>query len=394
MREVVIASAVRTPIGKFGKTLKGIPAPRLGALVVKEAIKRAGIKFGDINEVIMGNVVSAGLGQNPARQAAVYGGVPYEIGSVTINKVCGSGLKAVMLAAQAIKAEDSEVVVAGGMENMSAAPYFNEHIRWGLKYGDSKVQDAMINDGLWDAYNDFHMGMTGEIIAEKYGISREEADKFALWSYEKASKAIRDGSFKAEIIPVEVSTETGLKGFFETDECVRMDTTLEKLNRLRPVFKPNGILTAGNSSQLSDGAAALVVMSMEKARSIGVEPIARIVSYGTGGTRPDLVMEAPIPTCRALMKKSGLSMSDLDLIEHNEAYASASLAVMKMLDIPAGKFNVNGGAIALGHPLGCSGARVLTTLLYALKARKLHRGLATLCLGGGNAVAMIVEVFD
>jgi acetyl-CoA C-acetyltransferase len=391
LRNVVIASAVRTPIGKFGKSLRDIPAPRLGALVVREAVKRAGINVQQVNEVIMGNVISAGLGQNPARQSAIYGGIPYEVGSFTFNKVCGSGMKAVMLAAQAIKAEDADVVVAGGMENMSAAPYLNEHLRWGLKYGDSKVVDAMINDGLWDVYNDFHMGVTGEIIAEKYGITRDEADRFALWSHEKALRAIQNDEFREELIPVEVRTESGLKGFFERDECVRADTSFEKLQELKPAFKPNGILTAGNSSQLSDGASALVIMAAEKAKELGVEPTAEIISYATGGTRPELVMEAPIPTCKSLMKKSGLSTNDFDLVEHNEAYASASLVIMKMLDVPREKFNVNGGAIALGHPIGCSGARILTTLVYALKKRKLHRALATLCLGGGNAVAMIIE---
>jgi acetyl-CoA C-acetyltransferase len=389
----VIVGAARTPIGKLGKTLRDFPPQKLGAIVIREALKRApGIKDTDVHEVIMGNVVSAGLGQNPARQASLYSGLPEEIGAVTENKVCGSGLKSVMFAAQAIKARDAECVVAGGMESMSMAPYLQKNLRWGLKFGDSKVADAMLLDGLWDVYNDFHMGMTGEITAERHRVSREEADKFAMWSYEKAIKATREGAFKEEIVPVEVRLPNGLIGLFERDECIREDTTLEGLKALKPVFKPSGVLTAGNSSQLSDGAAAVVVTSLAKARSRGLEPLARIVAYGQAAVKPELVMEAPIPACKAVLKKADFTIGDMDLVEHNEAYSTASIVVARELGIPEKKFNVNGGAIALGHPIGASGARIVTTMIYALKARRLHRGLVTLCLGGGEAVTMILEV--
>jgi acetyl-CoA C-acetyltransferase len=389
----VIVSAVRTPIGKFGRTLKDFPAPKLGAIVVSEVLKRAsGLKETEIDEVVMGNVISAGLGQNPARQASIFAGLPASVGATTENKVCGSGLKAIMLASQAIKAGDASCIIAGGMENMSQAPYIQKNLRWGLKFGDSKTQDAMLLDGLWDVYNDFHMGMTGEIIAERHHVSREDADKFALLSYRKASDAMERGAFKNEIVPVEVKLPNGLVGMFENDECVRSETTLEGLESLRPVFKPNGVLTAGNSSQLSDGAAAVVVMSEAKAKSRDLEVLARIVEYGQAGVKPELVMEAPIPACKAVMKKADLSIRDIDLIEHNEAYATASIVVAKELGFPDSKFNVNGGAIALGHPIGCSGARLVVTMINALKARKLHRGLVTLCLGGGEAVSMILEV--
>jgi acetyl-CoA C-acetyltransferase len=389
----VIVSAVRTPIGKFGRTLKDYPAPKLGAIAIREALSRAkGVKDSDIYEVIMGNVISAGLGQNPARQAAIYSGLPPEVGATTENKVCGSGLKAIMFAAQAIKAKDADCIVAGGMESMSGAPYLQKNLRWGLKFGDSKVIDSMLLDGLWDAYNDFHMGITGEIVAERHGISREEADKYALLSYTRAKEAIKRGDFKEEIVPVEVKRENGSLGLFEQDECVREDTTLEGLKALRPVFKPNGVLTAGNSSQLSDGAAAVVICSEEKAKSRDVSVLARIVAYGQAAVRPELVMEAPIPACRNLLKRAQLSINDIDLVEHNEAYSTASIAVRKELDVDENKFNVNGGAIALGHPIGCSGARIIATLIYSLRRKKLHRGLATLCLGGGEAVSMIIEV--
>jgi acetyl-CoA C-acetyltransferase len=391
-RQPVILSAVRTPIGKFGKTLRDYPAQRLGGLVIREALKRSKIvKDSDVYEVIMGNAISAGLGQNPARQAAIYSGLPVEVGAVTDNKVCGSGLKSVMIAAQAIKAGDSDCIVAGGMECMSSAPYLQKNVRWGTKFGDAKLQDAMLNDGLWDAYNDFHMGITGEIVAERHGVTREEADKFALRSFTRATDAIRSGAFKDEIIPIDVKPPYGSPGEFSIDECVRQDTTLEGLASLRPVFKPNGILTAGNSSQISDGACALVVTSAEKAWN-KVEPLAKITAYGQAAVKPELVMEAPIPACKAVLKKAGFTIGDMDLVEHNEAYSTASIVIARELGIPDRKFNVNGGAIAMGHPIGCSGARVLTTLIWALKNRKLHRGLATLCIGGGEAVTMIVEV--
>ncbi len=361
--------------------------------MIREALNRAkGIKERDVDEVIMGNVVSAGIGQNPARQATLFAGLPAEVGATTANKVCGSGLKSIMFAAQAIRAGDAECIVAGGMESMSQCPHILKDLRWGLKFGDSKTHDSMLLDGLWDVYNDFHMGVTGEIIAEKYGVTREEADKFSLGSYSKASRAIKEGEFKEEIVPVQIKTPGGGSEVFANDECVRADTTIEGLRMLKPVFKPNGVLTAGNSSQLSDGAAAVVVTSAARAKELKIEPLARIVAYGQAGVKPELVMEAPIPASKAVMKKTGLSIRDLDLVEHNEAYSTASIVVSRELGIPDSKFNVNGGAVALGHPLGCSGARVLTTLIYALRNRNLNRGLATLCLGGGEAVSMILEV--
>jgi len=389
----VIVSSVRTPIGKFGRTLKDFTAPQLGAIVIRELFKRApSVKESEIDEVILGNVVSAGLGQNPARQALIYAGLPATVGATTENKVCGSGLKAVMFASQAIKAGDASCLVAGGMENMSQSPYIQKNLRWGLKFGDAKVQDAMLLDGLWDAYNDFHMGVTGEIVAERHHVSREEADKFALSSYRKAATAIERDAFKSEIVPIEVKQTNGLVGIFEDDECVRSDTTIDALKALKPVFKPNGVLTAGNSSQLSDGAAAVIVTSEAKAKSKGMDVLAKIIDYGQSAVKPELVMEAPIPACKALLKKNDFSMRDIDLVEHNEAYSTASIVVREELGVPESKFNVNGGAVALGHPLGCSGARLLVTMINALKTRNLHRGLMTLCLGGGEAVAMILEV--
>lgn len=384
--EVVIVSAVRTPVGKYGRSLRDVPARRLGTLVIRESLRRAGIEPRDVDEVIMGNVISAGLGQNPARQAAFYAGIPPEAGSFTMNKVCGSGLKAVMLAAQAVKAGDADVIVAGGMESMSSAPHLLRGLRWGIKFGDAEAKDAMIYDGLWEIYHDYHMGVTGERVAEKYGVTRERADEYALMSHERALEAIRSGRLREEIVPVEVQGVS-----FEKDECVREDTTLDKLSKLPPVFKKDGVLTAGNSSQLSDGAAAVVVMSARKAEERAITPLARIIDYATGGTRPEDVMEAPLPAVRKLLRKTGLTMDDIDLVEHNEAYASASIVIAGELGIDLRRFNVNGGAIALGHPIGCSGARILVTLLHALRDRQLKRGLATLCLGGGNAVAMIVE---
>ncbi len=389
MTDVVLLSACRTPIGKFGRSLVGIGAPKLGGLVVKEALARAGASVSEVDEVIMGNVVSAGEGQNPARQAAIHAGVPFSVGSVTVNKVCGSGLKAVMFAAQSIKAGDSGLVVAGGMESMSNAPYLVKRARWGIKFGDDIFQDAMTSDGLWDAYHDFHMGVTGELVAKKFAITRKEADEFAYGSHTKAAKASSGGLFDEEIVKVSIEGDGGATEFAR-DECIRGDTTMEKLGRLRPVFKPDGVLTAGNSSQLSDGASALVVASQEEADRLGARPIARIVAYGTGGLEPARVMEAPIPTTKALLKKAKMTVEDVDLFEHNEAYSTASIAVRRALKIPQEKFNISGGAVALGHPIGCSGARVLTTLVYAMKRTGKRTGLCTLCLGGGNAVSMIV----
>jgi len=359
--------------------------------VVREALRRATVEESMVDEVIMGNAIAAGLGQNPARQAAIYAGIPVGVGSFTLNKVCGSGLKAVMLAAQAVKAGDAGIVVAGGMESMSNAPHLVKELRWGTKYGDVHLVDGMIHDGLWDAYNEFHMGMTGERVAEKFGVTRKEADEFAYESNMKAAAASQ-GGFDQEIVPVRVQREQGEVNVFRTDECVRPDTTLEKLAALRPVFKSNGILTAGNSSQLSDGAAAVVVASSEKASSLGLKPVARIASYASGGMRPEDVMEAPIPVVKSLLEKTGMTVGDMDLFEHNEAYSTASIVVRRELGVDPERFNVNGGAVALGHPIGCSGARVLTTLLHSLNQRGKKRGLATLCIGGGNAVAMIVEM--
>lgn len=391
MRTPLIVAACRTPIGKFGKSLVGVAATELGGLVIQEAVKRAKASADDVDEVIMGNVVSAGLGQNPARQAAIRGGIPFGAGSFTVNKVCGSALKAVMLAAQSIKAGDNEVVVAGGMESMSNAPYLARGVRWGTKLGDARLLDAMIADGLWDAYHNYHMGITGELIAKKFGIGRKEADEFAYSSHQKASKASDSGAFDAEIVKVKVKREGGEVVEFAKDECIRGDTTVERLGRLKPVFKPDGVLTAGNSSQLSDGASAVVVASEEAADRMGVRPLGRILAYETGGLEPARVMEAPIPTTRSLLRREKMTVDDIDLFEHNEAYSTASIAVQRALGVKDSKFNVSGGAVALGHPIGCSGARVLTTLLYGLRRAGKKTGLATLCLGGGNAVSMIVE---
>jgi acetyl-CoA C-acetyltransferase len=391
MPQPVIIAACRTPIGKFGKSLVGVAATELGAMVIEAAMKRAKLSPDDVNEAIMGNVVSAGLGQNPARQAAVHAGVPFGVGSFTVNKVCGSGLKAVMLAAQSIKAGDNDVVVAGGMESMSNAPYLAKGVRWGTKFGDARLLDAMMADGLWDAYHNYHMGLTGEHVAKKFGIGRKEADQFAYSSHMKAARASDGGDFDAEIVKVKIRREGGDVVEFSKDECIRADTTVEKLGKLKPVFKPDGVLTAGNSSQLSDGASALVIASEEAAERVGVKPLAKIKGYGTGGLEPARVMEAPIPTTKALLKRMKMTVDDVDLVEHNEAYSTASIAVREALGVDESRFNVSGGAVALGHPIGCSGARVLTTLIYGLKRTGKKRGLATLCLGGGNAVSMIIE---
>ena len=391
MKQPVIISACRTPIGKFGKSLVGVAAPELGAVVIEEALKRGRVPPKMVDEVIMGNVVSAGLGQNPARQSAIRAGVPFGVGSFTVNKVCGSGLKAVMLAAQSIKAGDCDVVAAGGAESMSNAPYLARGVRWGTMFGDARLLDAMIADGLWDAYHNYHMGITGELVARRYGIGRKEADEFALESHTKAAKATAAGDFVAESVKVEIKKEVGVVVWFDKDECIREDTTLERLSKLKPVFKPGGVCTAGNSSQLSDGASAVVVTSQEAADELGVKPLARIRAYGTGGLEPARVMEAPIPTTKSLLKRLGMTVDDIELFEHNEAYSTASIAVQRALGVDPSRFNVSGGAVALGHPIGCSGARVLTTLIYGLRRTGKKTGLATLCLGGGNAVSMIVE---
>lgn len=389
----VIVSAVRTPFGKFGQSLKDFSAPTLGSLAIAEVLHRApGFHKEEVSEVLMGNVVSAGVGQNPARQASVFAGLPVEVGATTVNKVCGSGLKAIMLAAQSIRAGDAECMIAGGMESMSQSPHLLKDVRWGLRMGDSKMLDSMITDGLWDAFNNYHMGMTGEIIAEKYNVTREEADEFSLNSYRKAIRAISEGSFKDEIVPVTVNLHDGTSGRFSVDECVRRDTTIEGLHSLKPVFKKNGVLTPGNSSKLSDGAAAVMVLSEAMARSRNQDVLARIVEYDQMGVKPELVMEAPVPASKRVLKKAGFTINDIDLVEHNEAYSTASIVVQRELGIPESKFNVNGGAVALGHPIGCTGAALVAKMIYALRNRRLHRGLVTLCLGGGEAVAMILEV--
>lgn len=390
MEEVVILSANRTPIGKYGKALSEIKATDLGALVVREAVKRAGIEPTDVDECIMGNVLSAGQGQNPARQAAIYGGLPAEIGSFTINAVCGSGMKAAMLAADSIKAGEYSCLVVGGMESMSGAPYLMPGARFGYRMNDQTVKDSMVYDGLWDIFNDQHMGFTGEIVADRYNVSREDADELSYESHMKAMKATREGRFKEQILPVVLKSKKG-DVTFDTDEGIREDTTLETLAKLKPVFKKDGKVTAGNSSQLSDGASALVVASASFAKEHGIKPLASIVAYGERGVLPELIMEAPIPTTRHVLKKAGMTIDDIDLFEHNEAFATASCAVKKELGVPDDRFNVNGGAVALGHPIGCSGARLLTSLLYELKDSKKETGLGTLCLGGGNAVTMIVR---
>ncbi len=392
MEEVVLASAVRTAVGKFGGTLKDINAPQLGGYAIAESIRRAGIEGKDIQEVMMGNVVSAGLGQNPARRAMIFAGLPYEVGAFTINKVCGSGLKAVMIAADAIKSGSYGIIVAGGMENMNQCPYLLTKARYGYRLFNGELVDAMVHDGLWDIHNDFHMGLTGEIVAERFNVTREEMDALACESHLKAAKATEEGRFKDEILPLEIPQRKGDPIMFDKDEGVRPDTTRERLAKLKPAFKKDGMVTAGNASQISDGASALVVMAKSEAEKRGVEPLARVVAYNTSGLEPEHVMSAPIPSVKALLKDNGFTIDDIDIFEHNEAFASASVAVRREIGVPDEKFNVNGGAVALGHPIGCSGARVLTTLLYAMKDRNAGRGLATLCLGGGNAVSMIVEM--
>lgn len=390
MEEAVIISACRTAIGKYGKTLNGIKATDLGAHVVKEAVKRAGVQPTDIEECIMGNVLSAGLGQNPARQVAIGAGLPVEIGSFTVNAVCGSALKSVMLAADAIKAGEYNVLAVGGMESMSNAPYIMNGARWGYRMNDQTVVDSMVHDGLWDIFNNQHMGFTGEIVAERFDVTREDADQLSVESHQKAHRAQAAGKFDKEIVPYTISSKKG-DIVFDKDEGIREDSSMESLGKLKPVFKKDGIVTAGNSSQLSDGASALVVTSRSWAEEHGIKPMASIVSYGERGVLPERIMEAPIPTTEHVLKKAGMTIDDIDLFEHNEAFASASCAVKKALNVPDEIFNVNGGAVALGHPIGCSGARVLTTLLYAMQDRQKDVGCATLCLGGGNAVTMIVR---
>ncbi|MGE0192002.1 MAG: acetyl-CoA C-acetyltransferase [Planctomycetota bacterium] len=391
MSDAVIVSACRTPIGRFGGGLASFRAPDLGAIVVREALRRAGVDGADVDEVILGTVLQAGLGQNPARQAAIAGGVPVEKPSFTVNKVCGSGLKSVVLAAQAIRAGDAEIIVAGGQESMSNAPYLAPKVRDGLRLGHGQLLDAMVHDGLWDIYNDFHMGETGELIAERCDVSRAEMDALAATSHQRAAAARDAGAFDDEIVPVEIKDRKGNVTVVRHDEGVRDGTTAEGLGAMRPAFRKDGKVTAANASQISDGASALVVMSAAAAKKRGLEPLATITGYSTGGTEPKWVMYAPVVAMENLVKRTGTATSSYDLVEVNEAFASAACAVTKESGLDPERTNVNGGAVALGHPIGASGARILTTLLYAMKNRGATTGMATLCLGGGNAVALSVK---
>ena len=391
MREVVIVSAVRTAIGSFGGSLKDIPAAELGSIVIKEAVNRAGIKPELVEEVVMGNVIQAGQGQNVARQAAVKAGLPVEVPAMTINKVCGSGLRCVALAAQMIKAGDCDVVIAGGMENMSSAPYAMPGARWGQRMGDGKMVDTMIKDALWDAFNDYHMGVTAENIAKQWGLTREMQDEFAVNSQLKAEKAIKEGKFVDEIVPVVIPQRKGEPKVFDQDEFPRFGSTIEKMAKLRPAFIKDGTVTAANASGINDGAAAFVVMSAEKAQELGVKPMAKIVSYGSKGLDPAIMGYGPFHATKKALEVAGLTVEDMDLIEANEAFAAQSLAVAKDLNFDMEKVNVNGGAIALGHPVGASGARILVTLLHEMEKRDAKKGLATLCIGGGMGTALVVE---
>ncbi len=392
MRTPVIISAVRTPSGKFLGSLKTLQAPQLGAIAVREAVARAGVDPAAVDECIMGHVLSAGAGQAPARQAALGGGLHNDVAALTINKVCGSGLKAVMLAAQGIALGDIDIAVAGGMESMSNAPYLLPRAREGLRMGDANLVESMIHDGLWCAFEHCHMGMSGEHVAELYGVSREEQDRYAAESHRKAARAAEEGRFTAEITPVEVPHPKGPASVFDRDETIRPESTVEILQALKPAFKKDGSVTAGNAPGVNDGAAALVVMSDERATSLGLTPMARIAGYATSGLPPKLLLMTPIESIRRLLKRTGWRLDDVDLFEINEAFAAQMVAIIKELGIDTRRVNVNGGAIALGHPIGASGARVLTTLLYALKERGGRRGIASLCLGGGNGVALAVEI--
>src|SRR3954452_22698094 len=391
--DVVILSGCRTPVGKFQGSLSDFSAPQLGAIVVREAVKRADLDPAQVDECIMGNVVSAGLGQNPARQAAIFGGLSPATGAMTINKVCGSGLKSVALAAQAVQTGNSSIVVAGGMESMTNTPYLLPQARKGYRLGNAQIIDSMVHDGLWDVYNDYHMGITGENVAEKYGITREEQDEFAVNSHRKAVSAIKECRFKSQVVPVEIPAKK--KGspptIFDKDESPREDTTIETLRALKPAFKKDGTVTAGNAPGVNDGAAAVVVTSAKRAQELGVKPLVRIVAQATSGVEPKWVMMAPVGAVRQIWEKTGWKNADVDLYELNEAFSVQALGVMRELGLNPDKVNVNGGAVAIGHPIGASGARVLVTLIYEMARRNVHRGIAALCLGGGNAVAMAVE---
>src|SRR5579871_5353009 len=391
--DTVIISACRTPVGKFQGSLTTFTAPQLGALVVREAVKRAGIDPALVDECIMGNVVSAGLGQNPARQAAIFGGLSPATGAMTINKVCGSGLKSVALATQAVQTGNSSIVVAGGMESMTNAPYLLPQARKGYRLGNAQIVDSMVHDGLWDIYNDYHMGITGENVAEKYGITREEQDEFALNSHRKAVSAIKECRFKSQVVPVEIPSKKKSDPpiLFEKDESPREDTTIEILRALKPAFKKDGTVTAGNAPGVNDGAAAVVVTSAKRAGELGAKPMVRIVAQATSGVEPKWVMLAPVDAIKKIWEKTGWKKDEVDLYELNEAFSVQALGVMKELGLDPHRVNVNGGAVAIGHPIGASGARVLVTLIYEMMRRDVKRGIAALCLGGGNAVAMAVE---
>ncbi|MBT2699070.1 acetyl-CoA C-acetyltransferase [Bacillus sp. ISL-40] len=391
-KEIVIVSAVRTAIGNFNGSLKNVSATELGAVTIKEALEKAGVKPEQVDEVIMGNVLQAGVGQNPARQAQIKSGIPVTSSAFTINKVCGSGMKAVHLAMQAILAGDAEIIVAGGMESMSQAPYLLKNARDGFKMGDQKIIDSMINDGLWCAFNDYHMGITGENVAKKYELTREQQDEFAAWSQQKAVEAIETGKFKDEIVPVVIPQRKGDPIVFDTDEVPRKGTTAEILAKLRPAFKKDGTVTAGNAPGINDGAAALVIMSKQKAEELGLQPLVTIKATANAGVDPSIMGVGPVPAVKKALEKAAIPIEDIDLIEANEAFASQALAVGKELGFKDEILNVNGGAIALGHPIGASGARILVTLIHEMKRRNAKTGLATLCIGGGQAVATIVEL--
>ena len=391
MREVVIVHAARTAVGTFGGALRDIPAVDLGKITVEEALKRAQVKPEQVEEVILGNVLQAGQGQNPARQVLIRSGIPREIPATTINKVCASGLKAVMMAAQAIKAGDADIVVAGGIESMSQAPFYVPGARWGYRMNDGTLVDGMIHDGLLDIFNRYHMGITAENVAEKFGVSRQDQDVLALKSQQNAGRAIKEGRFRDEIVPVVIPQKKGNPLVFETDEHPRPNTTMEALAALRPAFKKDGTVTAGNASGINDSAAILVVMSAEKAKAMGLEPMAGIKSYATAGVAPEIMGTGPVPSSQRALAKAGLTVKDLDLVEANEAFAAQAVYVNRMMGFDPEKVNVNGGAIALGHPIGASGARILVTLLFEMKKRQARYGLATLCVGGGMGGAMVVE---
>lgn len=391
MQDVVIVSAVRTPIGSFGGVFKNISAVNLGVVALKEAMNRISLNPNEVDEVILGNVLQAGLGQNVARQIAINAGIPDVVPSFTVNKVCGSGLKTVQLAAQAIASGEADVVVAGGAESMSLSPYVIPHARFGLKMGNAQMIDTMICDGLTDAFNHYHMGITAENVAEKYGISRQAQDELALTSQQKASLALQTGRFKDEIVPVSIPNKKGEATVVDTDEYPKASTTLEKLASLRAAFKKEGTVTAGNASGINDGAAILILMSRNKAEKLGLEPLAKITSSASAGVAPDIMGVGPIPATERALQKAGMTVDNIDLFEANEAFAAQALAVCNTLKLPAEKVNVNGGAIALGHPIGASGARILISLIYEMKKRNAKHGLATLCIGGGQGIAMIVS---